>query len=201
MRRTMITLCLLGALVSCSKTETSSGAETTAAAVTTVATTGPATTGAATTSVPGSTTPDATRPSITLPDPTKPTFSTLPRENYNEADPGPVSGAVTSPVAVSGWGVAPVACTVSRRTYTASFEEAAVNETLAVSASIKVVNYTGPGTYPAVGSATILVPSGTYQVPLAGTVGIDGNLNGTVTVSTTVQSTAVAFTLTWYCSA
>ena len=204
MRRTLITLCLLSTLVACSKTESSSGAGTTAPSATTVAGTDSATTAPGTTAA-GSTTPGDTRPDLTLPDhgtldPTKPTFSTLPRANSSQGAAGTVSVAITSPVAVSGWGVAPVACSVDRRTYTASFDEAAVNETLAVSAMIKVVNYTGPGTYPAVGSATILVPSGTYQVPLATNVAIDGNLNGAISISATVESTTVAFTLTWYCS-
>lgn len=200
------------ALAGCGQSTTGGEADTTVTAGTTVTATDSATTAASTQpstqpSAP-STAPAApdTRPDMSLPphgtiDPTAPTFSTLPRGDADEGDPGTVSVALSEPLAVSGWGVAPVACSVDRRTYTASFEQAAVNETLAVSATVKVVNYTAPGTYPAVGSVTVMVPGASYQVPLAANVAIDGALNGTVSVSTTLNSTPVAFTLTWYCNA
>lgn len=213
MSKPMLATLVVGLLLAqgaCGESTTGTGVGTTDAAATTVSATDSATT-AVTTAVTtassvGSTTPEATRPDVSLPqpgtiDPTKPTFSTLPRADADEGDPGTVSVALTAPVAISGWALAPVACSVDRRTYTASFDQAAVNETLAVSATIKVVNYTGPGTYPAVGSATVMVPGSTYQVPLAANVTIDANLNGTVSVATTLNATAVAFTLTWYCSA
>jgi len=197
------------AVAGCGKSSSSGGAESTDAAVTTVAVTDAAVTTVAATvaaSTPPATASATTGPDLSLPphgtiDPTAPTFSTLPRADATEGDPGTVSVVVSEPVAISGWGLAPVACSVDRRTYTASFDEAAVNATLAVSATIKVVNYTAPGTYPAVGSATVLVPGASYQVPLAANVTIDAALNGTVSVSTTLNTTPVAFSLTWYCSA
>jgi hypothetical protein len=199
-------------LVGCGQDTSSGGGDTTGSTVTgtDAAVTSVVDTGASTLPSAGSTTPATTPatsgPNMSLPphgtfDPTAPTFSTLPRADANEGDPGTVSVALSEPVAITGWGLAPVACSVDRRTYTASFDEAAVNATLAVSATIKVVNYTAPGTYPAVGSATVLMPGNSYQVPLAANVTIDAALNGTVVVSTTLNTTPVAFTLTWYCSA
>ena len=108
--------------------------------------------------------------------------------------------AITQPVQFAGWAVVPVTCSVSRRTYQASFLSAVVVEGLTVSAQITAVNYTGPGTYPAVGSITLVIGGETYQVPVAAQVAIAADLAGTLSVATTVNATAVAVTLAWHCS-
>ncbi len=153
----------------------------------------------------GTTVPATASPTTaprTLPSIPQPTFTTLPRQNTSEGQPGTVSLDVAEPVQVAGWAPVPVQCAAAQRRYTASFDSAAVTDRVMVSASITAAPYNGPGTYPGVGSIELVLSDGTATtVPLAAPVTVGADLSGTVSIDyTTAEGVGIQVTLQWFCS-
>jgi len=144
-------------------------------------------------------------PSVDLTLPTLPSLPTVPSVSLPDAaegEPGTVSLTITQPVAISGWAPVPVTCAAEGRNYTASFEGAVVAAGVSVGASVTAAPYKGAGTFPGVGSVSLTTPAtGTVTVPLASPVKVEDDLDGTVEMSVNVQGIAVAFSLTWHCTA
>jgi subtilisin family serine protease len=129
------------------------------------------------------------------------TSSTLPPISIPEVPEGAGAIAVTisSPVDIDVSVPAPVTCSVDGRVYRAAIDLAALENGATFAASLSVVNYRGPGSYPAVGSITIRIGENETTVPVAGVADIDANLGGTMALSIPLEGQSVEMTLGWTC--
>jgi len=118
-----------------------------------------------------------------------------------QGGPGTVTVALTSPIALAGNVVTPVACTISGRLYEATIASATIaGQSLGV--DVKASPYNSPGSYLAITTVTLTLNGTTTTLgplPLPTTITETG---GTVTVSgATSSGVTIIGSVAWACSA